>query len=137
MLVTTLVHASGQWIKGEMPIITNKMDPQGLGSAITYYRRYSLAAMIGVAPDDDDDAELAQNRKGSQIKAPPIPIDIDAAFDKIVKTIDAAKITAYLAAASDHYKKDAEAIKAMAVSDPQRFMTNFSKWSTMQEVKAG
>lgn len=58
-LVTTLGHSSGQWMKSEMPIISQKVDPQSLGSAITYYRRYSLAAMVGVAPEEDD-GEAAQ-----------------------------------------------------------------------------
>jgi hypothetical protein len=58
-LITTLGHSSGQWIKSEMPIISQKQDPQSLGSAITYFRRYSLAAMVGVAPEEDD-GEAAQ-----------------------------------------------------------------------------
>lgn len=72
VLVTTLAHSSGQWMRSEMPIITQKMDPQGIGSALTYYRRYSLASIVGVAPDDDD-AEAAQNRnfrKAEEVKPP-------------------------------------------------------------------
>ncbi len=59
-LITTLLHASGQWMKSEMPVIVSKQDPQTLGSALTYYRRYCLAAMVGVAPEDDD-GEKAQS----------------------------------------------------------------------------
>ena len=59
VLITTLGHSSGQWIRSEMPIIVSKNDPQTLGSAITYYRRYSLSAIVGVAPEDDD-GEKAQ-----------------------------------------------------------------------------
>lgn len=59
-LITILGHASGQWIKSEMVIIISKPDPQALGSALTYFRRYSLAAIVGVAPDDDD-GEKAQS----------------------------------------------------------------------------
>lgn len=54
VLVTTLAHCSGQWIKSCMPIISAKQDAQGIGSAITYMRRYSLAAMVGVTTEDDD-----------------------------------------------------------------------------------
>jgi len=54
-LVTTLAHSSGQWIKSILPIIPNKQDAQGIGSAITYMRRYSLAALVGVTTDEDDD----------------------------------------------------------------------------------
>jgi len=53
-LVTSLLHSSGQWIKSVAPVNPVKNDPQGMGSAITYMRRYSLAAMVGVAQEDDD-----------------------------------------------------------------------------------
>ncbi len=59
-LITILGHSSGQWMRSEMPIILVKNDPQSLGSMLTYLRRYSLSAIVGVAPDDDDDGEKAQ-----------------------------------------------------------------------------
>lgn len=63
-LVTILGHSSGQWIKSFLPVNTQKSDPQSLGSAITYMRRYSLAAIVGVAPEeDDDDGESAMERE--------------------------------------------------------------------------
>jgi hypothetical protein len=40
-LITTLAHGSGQWMKSIMPINPTKNDSQGIGSAITYMRRYS------------------------------------------------------------------------------------------------
>lgn len=59
---TVLLHTSGQWIKGECPLVVGKPnDPQALGSATTYTRRYSLAAMLGVIQEDDD-ANSAQAR---------------------------------------------------------------------------
>lgn len=53
-LITTLTHSSGQWMSSTLPICPMKNDPQGLGSAITYLRRYSLASITGVTTDDDD-----------------------------------------------------------------------------------
>ncbi len=53
-LHTTLMHSSGQWIDSLYPIEPVKKDPQGLGSAISYARRYSLMAIAGVAPEEDD-----------------------------------------------------------------------------------
>ena len=61
MLVTTLAHASGEWIAGQMPVLTKDNSPQGQGSGITYARRYALAAIVGLAQIDDD-AEAAQGR---------------------------------------------------------------------------
>jgi hypothetical protein len=62
VLVTKLVHSSGQWFRSEYPINPVKSDPQGIGSAITYARRYSLMAMTGVAGRDDDDGNAASGR---------------------------------------------------------------------------
>jgi hypothetical protein len=53
-VTTILMHASGQFIEGTLTLRPTKNDPQGVGSAITYARRYSLMAFAGVAPDDDD-----------------------------------------------------------------------------------
>lgn len=61
MLLTTLLHSSGQWMKSVYPIITQRQDPQAYGAAVTYGRRYSLAAIVGIAQDDDD-AEKAMDR---------------------------------------------------------------------------
>lgn len=54
ILITMLLHASGQWIKSCLPIIAQKPDAQALGAAITYMRRFSLSAMVGICPEDDD-----------------------------------------------------------------------------------
>lgn len=60
VLVTTrLLHDSGEWLEGTLAVPVGKSDAHGVGSAITYARRYSLAAMVGVAPDDDDDGNAA------------------------------------------------------------------------------
>lgn len=53
--VTTLLgHSSGQWIESTLFVRPAKFDAQGVGSAITYLRRYALMAIAGVAPEDDD-----------------------------------------------------------------------------------
>lgn len=51
---TILCHASGEWIKGRLAVKPVKADPQGVGSCITYLRRYSLQSIVGIAPEDDD-----------------------------------------------------------------------------------
>jgi len=52
---TTLLHSSGEWIScGILSLPVSKVDAQGYGSALTYARRYSLSAAVGVAPEDDD-----------------------------------------------------------------------------------
>ena len=51
---TMLMHSSGEWISDSCSTPVSKNDAQGIGSAITYMRRYSLAAFAGVAQEDDD-----------------------------------------------------------------------------------
>ncbi len=82
LLVTTLIHSSGQWLKSEVELKLTKNDPQGLGSAITYMRRYSLCAMVGVIQSDDDGEAACNNKKSGthnytpsemSVKAPQLP----------------------------------------------------------------
>jgi len=63
ILDTTLYHTSGEWISGSMILNPVKDDPQGLGSAISYARRYSLSAILGIVADEDDDANEATTEK--------------------------------------------------------------------------
>lgn len=62
IIETTLAHSSGEWITSTLGMTPVKTDPQGIGSAITYARRYALSAMVGIAPEDDD-GEAAMGRK--------------------------------------------------------------------------
>ncbi len=54
ILVSILMHSSGQWIKSYLPILNASKTSQGQGSGITYARRYALAALVGCVQDDDD-----------------------------------------------------------------------------------
>ncbi len=51
---TILLHSSGEWMMGECFYPLAKSDPQGVGSAITYGRRYGLQAILGITTEDDD-----------------------------------------------------------------------------------
>lgn len=68
-VVTQLTHTSGQWMRSKLTMIPTKKDPQGVGSAITYARRYALAGMAGVYQIDDDG-----NKASEQIS--PDPVDM-------------------------------------------------------------
>lgn len=69
-LITTLFHTSGEWISSEYPVIPTKPDPQGLGSAYTYARRYTLQAILNVAHGDDDDGNEASKNDPEPKKKP-------------------------------------------------------------------
>lgn len=61
-LVTTLLHVSGQVIQGRVRMPLEKGTVQAAGSAITYGKRYGLAALLGIVADDDDDGHAASQR---------------------------------------------------------------------------
>lgn len=65
-LVTTLAHVSGQWIRCRLPILSVS-DPQQMGSALTYARKYGLLTIVGLAPEgEDDDGQGAARGQGGQ-----------------------------------------------------------------------
>ena len=66
-LITTIAHESGETISGSVPLIIGKQDMQGVGSAITYARRYGLAALAGVSQTDDDGNAACEPPKPSPV----------------------------------------------------------------------
>jgi hypothetical protein len=58
-LTTMLLHESGEFVSSTVSTPLTKNDAQGVGSALTYLRRYALAAMVGVVADEDDDGNAA------------------------------------------------------------------------------
>lgn len=70
VLITTLYHASGQWIRSELPIVYTKgekvNEAQAQGSAITYARRYALCAITGLYQTDDDGEGASGRREEKQ-----------------------------------------------------------------------
>lgn len=69
LCVTTLLHESGEYIQGKLQMPHKDNTPQAIGSAITYARRYSLAAILGIVTDEDDDANEATRKKQESPKA--------------------------------------------------------------------
>lgn len=66
-----LIHAeSGEETSGTVPLILAKRDMQGLGSAVTYARRYALMAVLGLVADEDDDGNTASQRNGQRNAQP-------------------------------------------------------------------
>lgn len=64
---SVLAHASGEWVASDLQMPVAQKTPQGYGSALTYARRYSLAALVGIAQDDDD------GEAGTRPSAPVLP----------------------------------------------------------------
>lgn len=72
-VVTTLAHESGEWMRGKMFIPATKKDAHGFGSAVTYARRFALAAIVGIAPEDDDANAATIPKQGHGPIRPPPP----------------------------------------------------------------
>ena len=99
--VTTMIsHASGQWMQGEvdLPLQVNKNVAQDAGSAITYLRRYALAAACGVAQEDTD-GNLGQKNIGKVTNLKPISRSQAAELTALITETDA-DLGAFLSFAS-------------------------------------
>ena len=69
-LCTMIVHSSGEWMSETITVKALKEDPQFLGGVLTYLRRYSLAAVVGVTATEDDDGNAASTPANSRVSAP-------------------------------------------------------------------
>jgi len=128
VLVTRLLHTSGQWIATEYPIKPYDR-PQEQGSAITYARRYSVTALLGIAAEDDDDGAAAQRAEPKQE-----PVSAEAAAILVL----AGEIGDLLDALPDQIIKDASAFTAKdgraveGFTDPRKVKPG--KWLSMTKV---
>ena len=105
ILYTMLLHSSGEWIRSYIELKPMHQvkdvgwvaseDPQSYGSCITYARRYALAAITGVATEDDD-GNAATGRTAGQAATEKPPVNLDPT---ILATFEAAKDTEELKAA--------------------------------------
>lgn len=66
-VTSILGHSSGQEISSILTMKPVKNDPQGIGSCITYARRYAMQAIVGIAPEDDD-GNAASNTPQNKVK---------------------------------------------------------------------
>lgn len=126
-LVTKLLHESGESVEGVTPLLNTKGDMQGLGSAWTYARRYGLAAMVGVCPEDDDGNAASEKPAAKSAPALVMPAgytewlaDFEAAADNGVAALREAWVAttpenrAYLDA-TQPTKRDTLKAKALRV----------------------
>lgn len=99
-VITRLCHVSGQWMESVLYVKPTRFDAQGVGSVITYLRRYTLLAMAGIAPDDDD-GNAAMDRPASQtvttkvIETARPPAAVNGAVSHVEHPRRAAALDAY------------------------------------------
>jgi hypothetical protein len=115
IMVTTLAHSSGQWIKSYLPLNPSKNDSQGIGAAITYLRRYSLSALVGVVCDDDDDGETAVGRgKATPQKIEVINSDQRKQIDALAQKLDPANHDSFVDWVNKEYKSSLDKLPIAA-----------------------
>ena len=69
MSITLLLHESGEWIETEpLQMKLEKNTPQGVGSAVTYGRRYQISSVLGLASEEDDDGEANEQNKKEEAR---------------------------------------------------------------------
>jgi hypothetical protein len=83
---TTFLHESGSAMSSVMTLRPSKLDPQGVGAAVTYGRRYALLAMAGGAPEDDDGNAASGHAEPARKSAAQAKKDGD--WDRIIARID-------------------------------------------------
>ena len=83
-VTTAIVHKDGGYVTSEASCIPAKYDPQGVGGATTYLRRYSLAAMAGISQEDLDGNDSQHNRQPERQAAAPAPsVRLAVALERI------------------------------------------------------
>ena len=85
-VTTVIAHAGGGYVVSKASCVPAKSDAQGIGSATTYLRRYSAAALAGIAQEDDDGESAAHDRQ-------PV-VDITAWRDAIAGAVDRTELDA-------------------------------------------
>lgn len=110
-LISRLEHTSGQWMMSAYNISAIKKDPQQMGSAITYARRYCAQAIVGICGGEDDDAESATHGSSPNInvsgnisgnKSGQSPQEI---FNEFVASVGSGDFSEMLAAEWDNLMK--------------------------------
>lgn len=132
-VTTMIVHISGQWIEfGPLCIPLSKFDAQGVGSGISYAKRYALCAAIGVVSGDDDDGEAAVGRP----KAKPT-IESNNSCSEFIKN-NPGKYEYVKIISQTHGKTETEIINSV-LSNIDKFDVAYEKWKnrpmSMDEIE--
>lgn len=125
---TVIMHEDGEVLSsGQLSLRPTKNDPQGYGSAITYAKRYQLAAMFGISSDKDDDGNAAsqpQQQQAPQIT--PLQAEYQRLMAKLVKQLNGDKkraedlVNSVLGEGKHSGKEYVNAVKVLLESEEQK-----------------
>jgi hypothetical protein len=127
-LETILMHTSGQLIQSTLSCKPVSLDPQKIGSAITYMRRYSLSAILGLAPEDDDGESASNLHRGPQPADQKPPVNPQA--QTYVPATDTYPVDNYVI---DFGKFKGKTLQQVAKKD----LINYADWLEADAVKKG
>ena len=128
-LNTIITHKSGEWMSQEMSLPVSKPDAQGAGSALTYMRRYALAAVIGVVQADDDGNSASEKATIVAEKTPSITAQQITSINALIEQTesDEAKLLAYFKKPSVTLLDRNQAIQAISMLEKKLGESNVSK----------
>lgn len=122
-LVTTLFHSSGQWISSDMPVMDTGRN-QEFGAALTYRKRYALAALLGLAADEDADAGAADGEEITSKTERPL------SAKKVAQKEATARHSSSAASAATAWGK-----KALAGLMGCKSIADYDAWATHETLK--
>lgn len=123
---TIIAHRSGQWMGADYPIFWNEgRGMQGFASGVTYARRYGLMLALGIAAEDDDDANVADGNpaKVQDRKPAPRPQNTPQPLEKEVNRKEV----------WNRYTTFRDAVKAATLGDELDAMFASQDWQDLQE----
>lgn len=134
-LVTTLMHISGEWIKGRMPLPIVKPGSQEIGSCITYCRRYSLSALVGLSQYDDDGEDsmrVHREQPAKQVIEPNLSrTDLNIKLLSMGLKVAVDDLNGFLKFMSEQYKTPEESFVVDAMQSEktlENFHSKLCKW---------
>lgn len=130
-LETILTHSSGEWIKSTMPLLLTKQDPQTMGSALTYARRYALAAMVGIVQSDDDGERAMQpaRYKKEEPAQDVTLLEVRKEIEKKIKLENPEHLGEYLEFCKERVNKPMKEVMKSWIDKPDGFINHYTRWA--------
>ena len=125
---TMLMHSEGQWISETLSLPVSKHDAQGIGSAITYAKRYGLQAMVGI-PSEDDDGNAAAVAPPTRKKDTMTP-NVKAWAEKLSTNPAIEQLNTWLPEISELEPAEKSAVKALVLGYSDKHGWKIPKGST-------
>jgi hypothetical protein len=124
-LTTRLTHESGEFIEDTMMLLLDKQHSQGLGSALTYARRYSITAVLALVGDEDDDGQAASTppKRAQSSSNPATPAPAPATSFEVPEGARGGQEARDMTPATETSKKKLKALAAKLIGEGKATQT--------------